>query len=870
LVSGCCNAQTASDLLSQADRFADAGNWVSARPLYVKAEAEFLSAGDGRNELYAKFGRLHRDVEAGSYRNVRDELVRDLANPTVENDPKLKIRALALKGAIDLNLNTTAAGEDWSQILTIAKQTGDRKWENRANGELGLVAGLNGDVGTAALALIKAISTADQLGDIAAHLNFATWLGNGMAVNGMADRAMPILDRAIEIARSSSYSGVPLQLYIAKIRALTLLSEPRQKQGIDEAKRLIAEALTEAREKDVRGAQSEILIQAGQLAAQEKGFEKAEPAFKEAADIADAAKLPREKAEALLHLSQLYRATNEPIKAGPAIDRAIEALQRVEEPYDLPLFMAEKAESQAALGNLHEADRIYDQATDLIEGLLVNAPSSQVKSSMIGAMSDIYLGHFRLAWEKLHDGPKAFQVIESARGRALLDSIRYARQSGTGSSTPGSDQAIARLQKTLLHTRLDPAQTKRLLAQLDDAYDRLSNVEYSRNRKEMEILRRPPVPLAALRRQLSQSESLIEYVLDKKASYAMQVTRTGLTIRALPARAEIEKLVKAFLSDVKAKRESTASAQALYARVLAPMTLERSSSIVVVPDGSLHLVPLGALVAANGDYAIKNASFSAAPSATVHYTLRTARTRTSAVKPFLGVAYSPGEAGNTAVASTSRSVFDAAGGDLRPLPFAHEEVGEAASILGPESVTLNGDAASEAALKAQPLQEFKIIHMAVHGVTNTAEPDRAALVLAAGSESEDGLWQAREIRRSRLNADLVVLSACDTGTGRLHGQEGVMNLAREFLTAGARSVVASLWSVDDRSTATLMGFFYDHLAAGIPVGESLRRAQLDLIKEYGAKAQPYFWAGFEVIGDGTKRITFEAKSDSRSARSDIR
>ena len=92
-----------------------------------------------------------------------------------------------------------------------------------------------------------------------------------------------------------------------------------------------------------------------------------------------------------------------------------------------------------------------------------------------------------------------------------------------------------------------------------------------------------------------------------------------------------------------------------------------------------------------------------------------------------------------------------------------------------------------------------------------------------------------------------------------------MNLARPFLTAGARSVVASLWDVDDRSTATLMESFYEHLKDGMSVNEALRHAQLDFIKVYGEKAKPNLWAGFEVIGDGTKRFTFE-KPDLRSAR----
>jgi CHAT domain-containing protein len=192
-------------------------------------------------------------------------------------------------------------------------------------------------------------------------------------------------------------------------------------------------------------------------------------------------------------------------------------------------------------------------------------------------------------------------------------------------------------------------------------------------------------------------------------------------------------------------------------------------------------------------------------------------------------------------------------------------------MLGQGSVTLEGAAASESALKALALRDFKVIHIAAHGIGNDAEPDRAALLFAPGNDSEDGLWQSREIRQTRLNADLVVLSACETGTGRLEGQEGIMNLARAFLIAGAKSVVASLWQVDDRSTATLMGLFYEHLAAGLDVREALRQAQLDFIKQFGDRAQPYYWAGFEVIGDGTRRINFKTnKPNIGPAKANIR
>ena len=97
----------------------------------------------------------------------------------------------------------------------------------------------------------------------------------------------------------------------------------------------------------------------------------------------------------------------------------------------------------------------------------------------------------------------------------------------------------------------------------------------------------------------------------------------------------------------------------------------------------------------------------------------------------------------------------------------------------------------------------------------------------------------REVRDLSLNADLVTLSACDTGVGPLEGEEGIANLVRAFLFAGAKSVVASLWTANDPSTRTLMGRFYRYIADGEEKGSALRHAQMDLIAEFGERACPY-------------------------------
>lgn len=145
----CLTAQSAADLLAKADDLAVHGKSSTAQPLYLEAETEFRNAGDSRNEMYAKLGILKYNVQLGSYTASREEVQQILATPVVEGDPHLRIRGLEILGSIDMNQNTLAAFNDWTNLLTTARAIGDAKWENRANGYLGIVAGIDGDIGSA-------------------------------------------------------------------------------------------------------------------------------------------------------------------------------------------------------------------------------------------------------------------------------------------------------------------------------------------------------------------------------------------------------------------------------------------------------------------------------------------------------------------------------------------------------------------------------------------------------------------------------------------------------------------------------------------------------------------------------------------------
>src|SRR5437588_10042985 len=133
---------------------------------------------------------------------------------------------------------------------------------------------------------------------------------------------------------------------------------------------------------------------------------------------------------------------------------------------------------------------------------------------------------------------------------------------------------------------------------------------------------------------------------------------------------------------------------------------------------------------------------------------------------------------------------------------------------------------------------------------DTQFPERSGLVLGVDPSShDDGLLQVRELMRLHFNADLVTLSACNTGVGKIEGEEGVTNLVEAFLVSGARAVAASLWSADDTYTGKLMERFYIHIAEGQPKAAALRQAKLDLLARDGS-VSPYYWGAFVLVGEG--------------------
>ena len=156
--------------------------------------------------------------------------------------------------------------------------------------------------------------------------------------------------------------------------------------------------------------------------------------------------------------------------------------------------------------------------------------------------------------------------------------------------------------------------------------------------------------------------------------------------------------------------------------------------------------------------------------------------------------------------------------------------------------------AGEGLLKSSNIKNYGFIHLATHGFINEETPKLSGILFSEDEKNEDGILYSNEIYNLNLDADLVVLSACESGLGKVVRGEGIMGLTRGFLYSGANNVAVSLWQVGDKSTSKLMIYFYENILNGLSYSQSLREAKLRIIKEK-KYAYPSEWGPFILIGN---------------------
>jgi CHAT domain-containing protein len=200
------------------------------------------------------------------------------------------------------------------------------------------------------------------------------------------------------------------------------------------------------------------------------------------------------------------------------------------------------------------------------------------------------------------------------------------------------------------------------------------------------------------------------------------------------------------------------------------------------------------------------------------------------------------------IVAALRSAGDDADSTLPPLPHAEEEVRAIGDLVGGDVYT---GAQARKDLFLAEAQNYRILHIAAHNLADDHQPLYSRLVLAGSGEADPqgaaSSLHAYEVFNLPLRADLVVLSACNSGVGKLSGGEGLLGMTRGFFAAGARSLLVSLWSVDDRATGELMTSFYRNLRDGLDRRDALRQAKISYLQK--TDRNPFYWGAFVLLGD---------------------
>ncbi|MBK8316527.1 MAG: CHAT domain-containing protein [Acidobacteria bacterium] len=365
-----------------------------------------------------------------------------------------------------------------------------------------------------------------------------------------------------------------------------------------------------------------------------------------------------------------------------------------------------------------------------------------------------------------------------------------------------------------------------------------------------------------LKKALSKSHmAILEYVVREDGVYLFAISKsahdTDISIKRYKiniTKKELKEKVSDF-HDLISKRSVSfmALSRDLYDLLIKPAEndLKNMTAICFVPDDILWNFPFQAAQGSDNRFLLEQYSIYYAPS------LNTLSMLSEDIRPngshknlsFLSYANPPVASKDSLIRGNSRrnAVF-------APLPEAEVEVNKISRLFSKgHSRALVGEKAVESSFKTLA-SEYKNIHLATHGVLNNQNPMNSYLLFSdVGDEKNDSLLEAREIANLDLDADMVVLSSCETARGSIRRGEGVVGMAWAFLSAGARSTVVSQWKVDSTATASLMVNFYGNMFRNkartrMTRSESLRQASLKLMKDNRYR-HPFYWAGFIVIGN---------------------
>ncbi|WP_013323570.1 CHAT domain-containing tetratricopeptide repeat protein [Gloeothece verrucosa] len=600
------------------------------------------------------------------------------------------------------------------------------------------------------------------------------------------------------------------------------------------------------------------------------------------------------EADTLNNIGAVYHNLGEPQKALDYYNQVLPIYRATGDRSGEALTLYWIAYTEKNRGNLKAALPFMEDSIKIIEDLRSNVASPELRESYFSTVQNYYAFYIDLLMQLHQEDPnkgynsQAFNASEKTRARTLLELLSEAKadiRQGVKPELLAQERELEQQLDAIEKRRIEvlsgnPTEEQKtaiekerdnLLSQYQDIQAQIR----AKSPRYAELKYPQPLTLQEVQQQVLDKDTvLLEYSLGQERSYLWVVTTEGMTSYPLPSQKEIEKLAQELQNGILYDKDNldgiTKAASELSQKILAPAAPQLNKKrILVVADGILQYIPFAALsLPGNQEPLMTQYEVVNLPSSSTLATIRNETKERKTAPKTLAIFADPVFSSNDerlknpvnaqtktedlSISALTRSAEESEIKLIR-LEGTRQEAEAIVKLMSENERSYTSDFEANLTNATSPqLNQYRIIHFATHGILNTNSPELSGVVMSLvdnKGNTINGFLRLHEIFNLKLSADLVVLSACETGKGKAVKGEGLVGLTRGFMYAGSPRVLVSLWKVNDRATKEMMTRFYRlMLEKKLPPTEALKAAQLQMYQETEWKS-PYYWAAFTLQGE---------------------
>ncbi len=896
IVTGIAGTYSASNDYQQALKYYNQARSLLQKAGNRSAQAEIL------NQMSFAYS------EMGENQKALDSLQAALALQRAIRDPARESFTLSNIAAIYNSTGEPQKAIDiYNQALEIQRRLNDRPQQAVTLNSIAQVYTTLGDYQLSIDTYTQALEIFKRIGDRTRIGQTLDSIGNTYRLAGDYTKALDSYNQELSIWREQGDLFREVATLTGIIRAYEALGD--YPKGLDAAN----QALLVARKQQSSFGEASALALMGRVYLASGEYQKALDVSTQSLQVFQKLGIRPAQVNVLGNIGKIYKALQQPEKALETYSQELVVRRELGDRTGEAQTLYNVALTQRDTGNLNAARTQIEDVIKIVEDIRTKVTSPELRTSYFASVQKYYQFYIDLLMQLHKKDPSqgydalALHASERARARSLLELLAEAH----ADIRTGVEPKLLERERTI-QQKLDASEKQRLekltrnvtaaeekeqeISALLEEYRQVQAKIRATSPRYAALTQPQPLTLAEIQQQVLDDDTLLlQYSLGEERSYLWAVTKTGITSYELPKRAEIEalaqqvyKLLKApnyrFNTDrglgveVRSGSRNREAVTQLSQILLSPVAGQLGNKrLLIVSDGALQYLPFAALpipgtsgkeqVPLLVQHEIVNLP-SASTLAVLRQDLNGRKRAGKAIAVFADPVFTPDDErlkrregqsphlpldkSNVSDRALARAAREA-DVTFNRLPFTRQEAEQILALVPATSRLQAVDfAASRATATSPELSQYRIVHFATHGILNSKQPELSGVVLSLVDEKgtpENGFLRLHDVFNLNLPAELIVLSACQTGLGEDVKGEGMVGLTRGFMYAGSPRVVVSLWNVDDEATSLLMVKFYQKmLQDGVKPAAALRAAQLEMWQQKQWRA-PFYWAAFTLQGE---------------------